>query len=213
MAHPLNTPRFDERKRRVAGGYGILQPRMATTLPGANRSRYAQLYGSEPGIDPYTRSVSDVYQDLFGEGSFIGKGIYDVDAFERALQGALSRQLDPQPRPARGLLRALGTAERRAVVRGLPRELRERRAAGTSAGSAATGRSSAGCCRAFRRPAAAANRNPLSGLSLWKIFDNLRRSLVPTALVRAAAGRLARRAARLGLDARPLRPRRRSRRS
>ena len=84
MAHPLNTPRFDERKRRVVGGYGILQPRMAATLPGANRSRYAQLYGSEPGIDPYTRSVSDVYQDLFGEGSFIGKGIYDVDAFERA---------------------------------------------------------------------------------------------------------------------------------
>ena len=90
MAHPLNVPRFDARKRRVTGGYGILQPRMAATLPGANRSRYAQLYGSEPGIDPYTRSVSDVYQDLFGEGSFIGKGIYDVDAFERALQIALS---------------------------------------------------------------------------------------------------------------------------
>ena len=52
MAHPLNAPRFDERKRRVVGGYGILQPRMAATLPGANRSRYAQLYGSEPGIDP-----------------------------------------------------------------------------------------------------------------------------------------------------------------
>jgi hypothetical protein len=60
---------------------------MAATLPGANRSRYARLYGSEPGIDPYTRSVSDVYQDLFGEGSFIGKGIYDVDAFEHACKG------------------------------------------------------------------------------------------------------------------------------
>ena len=127
MAHPLNTPRFDERKRRVVGGYGILQPRMATTLPGANRSRYAQLYGSEPGIDPYTRSVSDVYQDLFGEGSFIGKGIYDVDAFERACKERFPDNCDPQPRPARGLLRALGPAERRAAVRGLPRKLRERR--------------------------------------------------------------------------------------
>ena len=55
------------------------------SLPGTNRSRYARLYGSEPGIDPYTRAVSDVYQDLFHEGSFIGKGIYEVDAFERAL--------------------------------------------------------------------------------------------------------------------------------
>src|SRR6476646_3495111 len=58
---------------------------MAVSLPAASQSRYAQLFGSEPGIDPYTRTVSDVYQDLFGEGSFIGKGIYDVDAFERAL--------------------------------------------------------------------------------------------------------------------------------
>ncbi len=57
------------------------------SLPGTNRSRYARVYGSEPGIDPYTRAVSDVYQDLFHEGSFIGKGIYDVDVFEQALNG------------------------------------------------------------------------------------------------------------------------------
>jgi len=60
---------------------------MAVSLPRTNRSRYARVCGSEPGIDPYTRAVSDVYQDLFGEGSFIGKGIYDVDAFERSLKG------------------------------------------------------------------------------------------------------------------------------
>jgi hypothetical protein len=87
MAHPLNRARYDEDQQRVCEGYGILQPRMAVSLPGANRSRYARLCGSEPGIDPYTRAVSDVYQDLFREGSFIGKGIYDVDAFERALKG------------------------------------------------------------------------------------------------------------------------------
>ncbi|RPI09406.1 MAG: cyclic beta 1-2 glucan synthetase, partial [Acidobacteriales bacterium] len=85
MAHPLNRARYDQTKQRVLAGYGILQPRVAASLPGANRSRYARLWGSEPGIDPYTRAVSDVYQDLFGEGSFIGKGIYDVDAFEAAL--------------------------------------------------------------------------------------------------------------------------------
>src|SRR4030067_305860 len=59
----------------------------AASLTDANSTRYARLHGEEAGIDPYTRMVSDVYQDLFGEGSFIGKGIYDVDAFERALKG------------------------------------------------------------------------------------------------------------------------------
>src|SRR6266498_5247770 len=85
MMHSLNRPRYDVAKRRVVEGYGILQPRVAASLPGSNRSRYAQLHGSETGLDPYTRTVSDVYQDLFGEGSFIGKGIYEVDAFERTL--------------------------------------------------------------------------------------------------------------------------------
>ena len=87
MAHPLNRARYDKDRQRVTEGYGILQPRVAVSLPGMNRSRYARLCGGEPGIDPYTRAVSDVYQDVFGEGSFIGKGIYDVDAFERALNG------------------------------------------------------------------------------------------------------------------------------
>ena len=87
MMHPLNRARYDEREQRVTEGYGILQPRVAVSLPGANRSRYARLWASEPGIDPYTRVVSDVYQDLFGEGSFIGKGIYDVDAFDLAVGG------------------------------------------------------------------------------------------------------------------------------
>ncbi len=87
MAHPLNRARYDEHTQRVCDGYGILQPRVAVSLPGTNRSHYARLNGSDPGIDPYTRAISDVYQDVFGEGSFIGKGIYEVDAFERALAG------------------------------------------------------------------------------------------------------------------------------
>jgi len=73
MAHPLNRPHFDQRTQRVCAGYGILQARMAESLSGANRSRYAQLWGSEPGLDPYTRAVSDVYQDLFQEGSSAAK--------------------------------------------------------------------------------------------------------------------------------------------
>jgi cyclic beta-1,2-glucan synthetase len=86
MAHPLNRPRYDAAKAAVTG---LRHPAAARgdQPAGANRSRYARLYGGEPGIDPYTRAVSDVYQDVFGEGSFIGKGIYDVDAFEQALGG------------------------------------------------------------------------------------------------------------------------------
>ena len=118
-----------ERRQRVTEGYGILQPRVAVSLPGANRSRYARLWASEPGIDPYTRVVSDVYQDLFGEGSFIGKGIYDVDAFDTGGGRPLPGEPDPQPRPARRLLRARRPPDRCAGVRGLPVTLRRGRAA------------------------------------------------------------------------------------
>jgi cyclic beta-1,2-glucan synthetase len=93
MAHPLNRPRYDEESERFSAGYGILQPRVAVSLAGTNRSRYARMWGSDAGIDPYTRVVSDVYQDLFGEGSFIGKGIYEVDAFERAVKGRFPENL------------------------------------------------------------------------------------------------------------------------
>ncbi|NLG76576.1 MAG: hypothetical protein GX535_10080 [Xanthomonadaceae bacterium] len=93
MAHPLNQPRFGAAREGAAPlvveGYGILQPRVEATLDGAARSRYAWLFGAPAGIDPYTLAVSDVYQDLFGEGSFIGKGIYDVDALERVLADRL----------------------------------------------------------------------------------------------------------------------------
>src|ERR1019366_8351335 len=87
MAHPLNRPVFDERRGIVAAGYGIMQPRISVSLPGARRSLFVRLFAGSAGIDPYTREVSDVYQDVFQEGSFIGKGIYDVDAFERAMSG------------------------------------------------------------------------------------------------------------------------------
>ena len=85
MAHPLNQPLYNGALGRVTDGYGILQPRVSSSLPGKQTSYYARLCGGEPGIDPYTRAVSDVYQDVFGEGSFVGKGIYDVKAFETAL--------------------------------------------------------------------------------------------------------------------------------
>ncbi len=89
MAHPLNHPVYNEKKRRVTEGYGILQPRVSNSLPDTESSIYARLFGNDPGTDPYTKASSDVYQDLFEEGSFIGKGIYDLDAFELAMKDTL----------------------------------------------------------------------------------------------------------------------------
>ncbi len=87
IAHPLNRARFDPVRSRVVEGYGILQPRVGVSLASAHRSRFATVHSGHPGVDPYTTAVSDVYQDLYGEGSFTGKGIYDVEAFETATHG------------------------------------------------------------------------------------------------------------------------------
>ena len=84
MAHPLNQPRFDAGSGRVVDGYGVLQPRVSFHLTAATHSHFAALLAASGGIDPYSSAASDSYMDLFGLGSFIGKGIYDVDAFEAA---------------------------------------------------------------------------------------------------------------------------------
>ena len=182
MAHPLNRPRYDANRERIVSGYGILQPRVTVSLPGANRSRYVRMWGSDAGIDPYTRVVSDVYQDLFGEGSFIGKGIYDVDAFEQVLNGRFPENLilshdliegchvrsglisDVQLYEAYPSTYGADVSRRRRWIRGDWQILRWLlpRVPGTD--------------KVLRK-------NPLSALSRWKIFDNLRRSLAPIALV------------------------------
>ncbi len=89
MAHPLNRAIFDPTRQRVIAGYGILQPRVTPSLPiGTQGSLFQQVFSSPPGgIEPYAAAISNVYQDLFGEGSFTGKGIYDVDAFSASLKG------------------------------------------------------------------------------------------------------------------------------
>ena len=88
MAHPLNRPRLDAERNAIVEGYGVLQPRVTPSLPnGSEGSLFQRVFSSSGGIDPYAAAVSDVYQDLFCEGSYAGKGIYDVDAFETALSG------------------------------------------------------------------------------------------------------------------------------
>ena len=187
MAHPLNRPRFgppaaDSHRSIVTAGYSILQPRVAASLPSTRRSHYARLTAGEPGLDPYTRAVSDVYQDVFGEGSFIGKGIYDVDAFEAALADRfpdnriLSHDLLEGCYARSGLLSDI--------------ELYEQFPPRYSADVARRHRWIRGDWQLtgwLRRRVPTVDgrrvRNPLSLLSQWKVFDNLRRSLVPAALL------------------------------
>ena len=182
MAHPLNRPRYDEARGRVTGGYGILQPRMGASLSGTQRSRYAQLFGSEPGIDPYTRTVSDVYQDLFGEGSFIGKGIYDVDAFERALDARfpenriLSHDLLEGCYARSGLLSDVQLYEDYPARYEADMSRQERWIRGDW-------QIAHWLLPRVPGPGRQSLPNPLSALSRWKILDNLRRSLVPAALL------------------------------
>jgi cellobiose phosphorylase len=188
MAHPLNRPVYDADKARIVEGYAILQPRASISLTSAGQSRFTKLFVGESGIDPYSRQVSDVYQDLFGEGSFIGKGIYDVDAFRQAVDGRFPENLIL----SHDLLES-GYA-RSALVTDV--ELIEEHPASYTMEASRRHRWIRGDWQLVgwllpRVPGppgptgskATRHTNPLSALSVWKLFDNLRRSLVPPSLL------------------------------
>lgn len=186
MAHPLNRPRLDTIRADgdamlVTEGYGILQPRVVVSLSSTNQSRYAWLFGGEAGIDPYTRVISDVYQDLFYEGSFIGKGIYDVDAFEQTV----CRRFPENRILSHDLLE--GCYARAGLISDV--QLYEEFPSRYSADVSRRHRWIRGDWQLaswllWRVPGAleSYHPNPLSALSRWKLMDNLRRSLVPAAL-------------------------------
>lgn len=180
LQHPLNRARFDPGRRCVTAGYGILQPRVGTTLPLAGASRFATLFGGDPGLDPYTRAVSDVYQDLFGEGSFTGKGIYDVDAFECSLARRLPDNRILSHDLLEGCHARAGLVSDIAVFENFPQSYRSdvKRRHRWIRGDWQIAR-----WLLPRVPHAetGAECNPLSGIARWKIFDNLRRSLVTPA--------------------------------
>jgi hypothetical protein len=172
ISHPLNRPVIDVKKNRVISGYGILQPRVETGYPGDNPSIFVKVFGGETGIDPYTKAVSDVYQDLFQEGSFIGKGLYDVDAFEKCLEGRF-----PENRIlSHDLLE--GCYARCALVTDV--QLYEKYPEGYLDDVSRRRRWIRGDWQiaAWLLPFVPVfKKNPLSLLSKWKIMDNLRRSI------------------------------------
>jgi cellobiose phosphorylase len=178
MAHPLNRPRYDEKKKRVTAGYGILQPRVEASYPGENPSLFVKIFGGESGIDPYTRAVSDVYQDLFYEGSFIGKGLYDVDAFERSMRERLPENLILSHDMLEGCYARSALVTDVQLCEEYPRgyldDISRRRR--WIRGDWQIARWLFSFVPGFRHEKV---KNPISFISKWKIFDNLRRSLVP----------------------------------
>src|SRR6266550_3412557 len=175
--HPLNGPELDPATRLVTRGYGILQPRVSISLESASRSKFARIFSGNTGIDPYTTAVSDVYQDLFCEGTFTGKGIYDVEVFERATAGRF---------PENTLLShdlIEGAFARAALVTDV--EVFDDYPAQYLAYTRRQHRWYRGDWQIVRWlfptvPEANSRtiRNPLPLISRWKILDNLRRSLV-----------------------------------
>jgi cyclic beta-1,2-glucan synthetase len=193
LAHPLNRPVYDAAKGRIVAGYAILQPRASISLTSAGQSRFTRLFAGDSGIDPYTREVSDVYQDVFGEGSFIGKGIYDVDAFRQAVDGRFPENLIL----SHDLLES-GYA-RSALVTDV--DLIEGHPASVTSEASRRHRWIRGDWQLAgwllpsvpgppgpKGAAAQRRTNPLSPLSRWKLLDNLRRSLVAPALLALLAG-------------------------
>jgi len=182
MAHPLNKAQYDNKLKRVVAGYGILQPRVAISMSGVNKSLYSSLCASDPGIDPYTRTVSDVYQDLFSEGSFIGKGIYEVDIFEQVMGNRfpenriLSHDLLEGCYARSGLMTDVQLYEEYPSCYSADVSRRHRWIRGDW---------QAGQWMLPKVPGVDGRlqKNPLSLLSRWKIFDNLRRSLHAAALI------------------------------
>ncbi len=193
MAHPLNRPVYDPVKGRIVEGYAILQPRASISLVSAGQSRFTKLFVGEAGIDPYTRQVSDVYQDLFGEGSFIGKGIYDVDAFRQSVDGRfpenriLSHDLLESGYARSALVTDVDLIEDHPASYSVEASRRHRWIRGDWQLAAwllpwVPGPSATAGTQSTRQ------RNPLTALSVWKLFDNLRRSLVPPALLLLLVG-------------------------
>ena len=190
MAHPLNRPLFDSQTLRVIEGYAVLQPRVTPSLPvGQEGSLFQRIFSSVSGIDPYASAVSDVYQDMFGEGSYAGKGIYDVNAFEAALEGRVPESTVLSHDLFEGIFARAGLVSDVEVVEEFPSRY--------DVGAQRHHRWARGDWQLLpwllgRVPPPAgviASFSHIPAVGRWKMLDNLRRTLVaPCAILALLAG-------------------------
>ncbi|MBS5822855.1 MAG: cyclic beta 1-2 glucan synthetase [Clostridium argentinense] len=172
MAHPLNTAYVGKEKKSVIRGYGLMQPRISISLSSAEKTYFSNIFSGETGIDIYTMAISDVYQDLFGEGIFTGKGIYDLDVFEYMLKNEI-----PENRVlSHDLLE--GSYVRTGLITDV--ELIDDYPAYYNSSSKRLHRWVRGDWQLIPW---LFKKSPINRLSKWKIFDNLRRSLISPSMV------------------------------
>ncbi len=182
LAHPLNTARFDPQTGQITSGYSILQPRVEMAPQGVSRTFFTRFYAGDIAIDIYSRAVSNVYQDIFGRGIFVGKGIYDVAAFHRSTDGRIAENSILSHDLLEGSLGRAGLVSDIILYEGFPATYREyvkrwhRWIRGDWQLLPWLG-------RRVREADGKKRRNSLSALSRWMIIDNLRRSLVAPALM------------------------------
>lgn len=167
IAHPLNKAVFDEEKGLVTQGYGILQPRIDVNIESANASNFTKIFAGQGGIDPYTTTISDVYQDTFGEGIFTGKGIYEIDIFQRVLDNVIPENTVLSHDLLEGSYLRTGLVTDIELIDGYPAKYNSfmMRLHRWTRGD-------------WQLLYWIFGNNPLSRLSKWKMLDNLRRSLL-----------------------------------
>jgi cyclic beta-1,2-glucan synthetase len=182
LAHPLNQARLPPNGRRVVRGYTIIQPSVSASLPSARATWFSRIFADPRGIDPYTHAVSDVYQDLFGEGSYHGKGIYELQTFHRLLSGRFPTAHLLSHDLLEGCYVRVGLATDIELLDVFPNSYiawwsRQHRWIRGDWQIIDWLKSRVPLGGGKMEP------NPLSAFNRWKIFDNLRRSLVPAAIV------------------------------
>lgn len=186
MVHPLNMPEVDENKGIVVSGYGLMQPRIGFDIESVNKSLFSSIFAGEEGRDPYASAVSDVYQDLFGEGIFTGKGIYDIDVFQKLLANAIPENTVLSHDLLEGSYIRAGLVTDLELIDGYPSKYNSyamrlhRWVRGDWQLLPWLGRET-------KNKSGKLVKNPLSIVSRWKIIDNLRRSLVAPSLMLLAA--------------------------
>lgn len=177
LVHPMNRPEYDAASGKVFGGYSILQPRVTASLTtGKEASFFQRVFSSNRGLDPYVFAVSDVYQDMFGDGTFTGKGLYHVDSMEAALKGKLPDNMVLSHDLLEGSLARAGLVTDVEVVEDYPTRY--------SVDASRQHRWARGDWQLL--PLIFDPKLDLPGLSRWKMIDNLRRSLTPIFWVLAA---------------------------
>ncbi len=182
MAHPLNCPVINKRRGMVVEGYGLMQPRIQVELESSNKTLFSRIFAGQGGLDPYANAISDVYQDLFGEGSYTGKGIYDLKVFQSVLKNTIPENTVL----SHDLLE--GSFVRTGLVSDL--KLMDSHPSQYNGAASRSYRWTRGDWQLlpflYKKIRNAKNElvvNSLSTLSKWKILDNLRRSLVAPSLM------------------------------